>query len=201
MIAALLLAAGHSRRFGAPKLLAEVNGKALVRWSAEAVVHPLIHEVVVVVGPDHAGIASALTGLSLRLVVNPEPAFGMGHSLACGIAALPPATEAVLVALADAPVRATVVEGVIARYRAGGVGIVVPTFHGVRGHPVLFDRMVFPELAALTGDVGARDLTTRDSERVAFVEQHIDVRVDVDRPADLALLRDQLAGDTAGDTH
>jgi molybdenum cofactor cytidylyltransferase len=190
VISALLLAAGAARRFGAPKLLQDLAGKPVVRWSAESLIGDPVDAVVVVVPPDHDEIRRSLEGLAVRIVVNPNPNAGMGASLACGVSALGPETKAVLVALADEPVRdRESLRRVVGRYRAGGASIVVPTYRGVRGHPVLFDRSVFGELATLTGDRGARDVSDRDSARVAIVELDALKPIDVDTPADLELLR------------
>ncbi|MGH7680294.1 MAG: nucleotidyltransferase family protein [Gemmatimonadaceae bacterium] len=190
MIAAVLLAAGSARRFGAPKLLQDLAGKPVVRWSAEALAGAPVDEVVVVVPPDYGALRAALDGLDVRFVVNPDPAAGMGASLACGVAALGSRVEAALVALADEPSRdRSVLAEVVDRYRTGDASIVVPLFRGTRGHPVLFDRSVFAELLALTGDRGARDITDRDPGRVAIVELAEDEPVDVDTPADLSRLR------------
>lgn len=190
MIAALLLAAGAGRRFGGPKLLQDLDGKPVVRWSVETYRHPLVGEIVVVVPPEHEDIRRALAGLDVRIVVNPDPGLGMGSSLARGVAALGAEIEAVLIALADEPrVNPAVFERAVARYRTGDVSIVVPTFGGVRGHPVLIDRSVFDELRALSGDRGARAVTDRDASRVAIVEMGESRPIDVDTPADLARLR------------
>ena len=196
MITAILLAAGASRRFGAPKLLQDLEGKPVLRWSAEAFLRPPVDEVIVVVPPEHDEFARILAGTTARLVANPHPERGMGTSLACAIAALRPATEAVLVGLADEPVPDRAAIGrVVVRYRergVRGVSIVVPTFGGVRGHPVLFGRSAFAELETLTGDRGAREVTDRDPSRVAIVELDTPKPIDVDTPADLALVRKRI---------
>lgn len=194
MIAALLLAAGSARRFGAPKLLQELEGKPIVRLCAEMLRHPLVGEIIVVVPPEHAEIRRALEGVDARFVVNPRPDRGMGSSIACGVSALTADADAVLVALADEPtVNPAVFERVISRYRAGDVGIVVPTFRGVRGHPVLFQRSAFEELRALSGDEGARAVTDRNPGRLALLEQQEAKPMDVDTPADLLRLRTKAA--------
>ena len=188
MIAALLLAAGGSRRFGAPKLTQLLNRVPVVRWSAHAL-DGIAVELVVVVPPDDAAISAALDGLAARIVVNERAAEGMGTSLARGIAALDATVEAALVALGDEPlVSHTAHKHVLARFREGGAAIVASTYHGERGHPVLFRRDVFPELAALDGDRGARGVVDRDPARVAFVEMGVAHPVDVDTPDDLARL-------------
>jgi molybdenum cofactor cytidylyltransferase len=187
VIAALLLAAGSARRFGAPKLLQQLEGRPLVRWSAEWLRGAPVDEIVIVVPEEHVGIRSALTGFDARFVVNPHADRGMGSSIACGVSALAPDTTAALIALADEPMagRAALLR-TVERYEAGGVSIVAPTYRGVSGHPVLFDRSTFDELLALSGDRGARAVVERDPGRVAVVEMNEMQPIDVDTPADLA---------------
>ena len=190
MISAVLLAAGAARRFGAPKLREELHGQPLIRWSAELLRREPVGEVIVVVAPEHDDVRRALQDVDVKFVVNDRPDDGIGRSLACGVAAAQASSEALLVALGDTPMlRRDALQRVVARYRADGAAIVVPMYQGVRGHPVLFSRSVFPELAALTGDAGARAVTDRDPGRVAFVELESDAPLDVDTPQDLDRLR------------
>ena len=193
MIAALLLAAGESTRFGgsSSKLLAALNGKPIVRWSAEALSGAPVDEVIVVMGRDDDAIRRALHDVPARFVVHPEPGQGMGTSIARGVAALRAETDAVLIVLADEPFPSRAArDAVVARWRAGGVAIVVPEFRGVRGHPVLFDRATFPELRTLTGDRGAREVVGRTPSRVAVVA------VDEPPPRDIDTRGDLEAGST-----
>jgi molybdenum cofactor cytidylyltransferase len=191
VIAALLLAAGAARRFGSAKLLQELNGKPIVRWSAEALRAGPVDTIIVVIPPENQELHRALDGLDARFVVNPRPDDGMGSSLACGVSSLEPGTEAVLVALADEPMLGRdVLSRVVERYRAGDVDIVAPKYRGIPGHPVLFGSAVFDELRVLTGDRGARAVVDRDPDRVATIELE-ERPIDVDTPADLARLRQQ----------
>src|SRR5262249_26767332 len=98
MIAAIVLAAGFARRMGRQKLLLDLNGAPVVRWSVDAVV-PHVDDCVVVTGQDDAAVRAALRGLRVRYAVNPRPQDGQGSSIAVGIAALEPTTAAVLVVL------------------------------------------------------------------------------------------------------
>jgi molybdenum cofactor cytidylyltransferase len=188
VISALLLAAGASRRFGAPKLLQVLNGRPVVRWSADSLVG-VADELVVVVAPDNDAMRTALEGVSARIVVNARAAEGMATSLACGIAALGDDVSGALVALGDEPLLPRRChERVLARYGAGGAQIVAATYKGARGHPVIFGRSVFGELRQLTGDRGARSVVDRVPERLALVEMDEAHPIDVDTPADLALV-------------
>ena len=194
MIAALLLAAGASRRFGGglQKLVQDLKGRPVVRWSAESLIGAPVDEVIVVVGSSDGPVRDALAGLNVRYVHNAAADLGMASSIAVGASALTVGTDAVLVALGDEPlVGCDPVRRVVERYRQGGASVVAPIFRGVRGHPVLFDRTVFAELAALSGDRGARGVADRDPARLALVELDIPKPVDVDTPEDLARLRGQ----------
>jgi molybdenum cofactor cytidylyltransferase len=194
VISALLLAAGAARRFGAQKLLQDLHGRPVVRWSAEALmqVGAVVGEVIIVVPPDYDALRSALQGIDAYFVVNPHPALGIASSIACGITALSADTDAVIVSLADEPlVSPTAAIRVLERYQVGGAQIVAPTYAGIRGHPVLFDKTVFDELRTFSGDDGARPVVDRDPRRVAFVEMGEPLPQDIDTPEDLARLRGQ----------
>jgi molybdenum cofactor cytidylyltransferase len=190
MIAAVVLAAGRSRRMGRPKLLLHLGGKAVVRWSVERVL-PHVGDVVVVTPPDDAEIRTALAGLEVRFAVNPRPEEGQGASIAAGMGALRPGTRAVLIVLGDQPhVPVGVFEAVIGAFEASGRAIVAPVYRGVRGTPVLFAARTFAELAAVTGDTGARAVVLRDPDRVELVPLDRDMPADVDTPDDYARLLD-----------
>jgi molybdenum cofactor cytidylyltransferase len=197
VIAALLLAAGASRRFGGSgsKLLQELNGKAIVRWSAEALIGGPVDEVIAVVPPDDQDIRRALAGLDVRLAVNAQPERGIASSIACGVSALGGNVEAALIALGDEPTLSRdAVARVVRRYRddhVRGIQIVAPVYRGTPGHPTLFTRMVFDELRTLAGDRGARDVIHRDTSRVAVLELDVAPPGDVDTVDDLARMRRQ----------
>lgn len=188
MIAGLLLAAGGARRFGAQKLVQPLQGKPLVRHAAEAL-GAATEELIVVVGHEEARVRAALAGVQCTLVVNAEWAAGLAGSVRAGIAALGDDTDAVVIALGDQPgIDARVVRALVERWRASTMPIVAARYRGGRGHPVLFDRAVFGELAALEGDVGAKPVIERIPSRVAYVEIDEPPPPDVDTAADLASL-------------
>ena len=101
MTAAIVLAAGLSRRMGRPKLLLEVEGRPIIRHAVERVISAGIRQVFVVAGPDHEAVARALDGLPVRFVVNPTPEAGQGSSVSGGVRSLPALTTAVLIELVD----------------------------------------------------------------------------------------------------
>jgi molybdenum cofactor cytidylyltransferase len=188
VIAGIVLAAGAARRFGSQKLLATIDGVPLARQSVEALLGASVDEVVVVVGSDAQAVASSLAGLPVRIVTNAAYAGGMSTSLRAGLEALDRDCRAVVVALGDQPgAGGWVVDRLIERYRAAPAPIIAALYRGgVRGNPVLFDRALFDELRAVTGDEGGRAVVARDPSRVVLVEMEMDMPRDVDTPEDLS---------------
>ncbi len=189
MIAGLLLAAGRSTRFGADKLCAKLNGKAVVRWSAMALVDA-VDEVYVIVPPGADATIQALSRLDVRFVINLGRDEGMASSIRAGIAALPAVAEAVVIALADQPlVSPDVIRAVTERWRVGDAAAAAPVYRDGRGHPVLFGRGSFGALAALRNDVGARAVLDALGDGVALVAIDTPMPADVDTPEALQLLQ------------
>jgi molybdenum cofactor cytidylyltransferase len=189
-VAAIVLAAGQSRRMGGPnKLLAEIGGQPLVRRVVGEVLASPARPVVVVTGHQRERVEAALAGLPVALVHNPDFADGLSTSVKAGIAALPPEADGAVICLADMP---RIDAALIARLTAAfdperGALIVVPTFEGKRGNPVVWARRFFPELAALQGDVGARHLIGAYADAAVDVPvENRAVFVDVDTPDALA---------------
>lgn len=192
-IAGVVLAAGASRRFGAQKLVAPLDGKPLVRWAVERVLASPVTTTLVVVGGDAAAVRGALAGLPVRFVVNDRYAEGLSTSLHAAVRALadePP--RAAVFALGDQPrVPAVAIGRLVHAFRASGVPIVVPVYAGgVRGHPVLFAANLFPELLAVRGDEGARGVIERDRSRVTAVEIEAPAPRDVDTREELEGMED-----------
>ncbi len=195
-IAALVLAAGRSSRMGGPnKLLEEIAGRPLVRIVVEAALGSQARPVVVVTGHQRERVEAALAGLPVMFVRNDNFADGLGTSLKAGVAALPPAAGGVVVCLGDMPqVDAALIDRLIAAFEPDkGALVVVPTIDGKRGNPVVWSRRFFPDLMAVEGDVGARNLIGRHAEAVTEVPLSGNAALtDVDTPEALAAVKREL---------
>lgn len=176
---------------GRQKLLLDLRGKPVVRWSVEGML-PYVGDLVVVTGPDDDGVRAALAGLPVRFAVNPRPEAGQGTSIAVGVRALQPGTAAALIGLADQPwLPDGVIVALLRTREQTGKAIAAPVYRGTQGTPVLFGAEVFGELAALDGDAGARAVVQARPERVARVPVDAPMPPDVDTPEDYARLHVQ----------
>lgn len=191
-IAGLVLAAGRSSRMGAlNKLLIVVDGKPMVRHAVEAILSAGLSPVFVVTGHQGKEIQESLKDLPVKFLENINFIDGLSSSLKCGVQALPEDCDGVLVALGDMPrVSAADMGRLVNAFNpVEGRAIVVPTWHGKRGNPVLWGRRFFAEIKELGGDVGARHLIGAYPEAVAEVEMEGDgVLTDIDTPQALARL-------------
>jgi molybdenum cofactor cytidylyltransferase len=194
-IAALLLAAGRSSRMGSNKLLEPIDGVPMVARTAQRLLSSHARPIVAVLGNEADRVDAALGRLPVERVRNPAFAEGLSSSLKCGLAALPPDIDGVIVCLGDMPlVAGRDLDRLIAAFNPlEGRAIVVPTRRGKRGNPVLWARRFFPAMAELAGDVGAKHLIGEHAELVCEVEMDSDsVLIDIDTPDALAALRDKL---------
>ena len=159
-IAAVLLAAGRSRRMGAFKPLLPFGGGSVVRACVESLREAGAREVVVVVGHRAEEVRAALARRAcVRFAVNDEPGSEMGVSVARGVEALGGDVEAVLVALVDQPaVPSDAIRSLIEARARTGARLVLPEWGGRGGHPVLIDLGLREELLRLVPPGGLRAL-------------------------------------------
>ena len=190
-VAAIVLAAGASRRMGSPKPLLPWGGGTLLAWELDQLRRSGVDRVAVVTGADADRVRRSLPPeLRQCCVFNPRWAHGRATSLALGAAALlaPPRARpaAVLVQNADQPTRADIVDRLIAEQRASAAGAVQPSHRGAGGHPVLLDGALLGELAAASeAELGLRAVLRRHPPlRLAMDDEPI-VRLDLDTPGTL----------------
>jgi molybdenum cofactor cytidylyltransferase len=184
-VAAIVPAAGESRRFGAWKLLADVGGRPLIERTLASLLQAGVDRVVVVVRADDVfeGVPS-FADARVTTVVNPDPARGMFSSIQAGLAAA--GGEVVLVLPGDMPfVAADTVRAVVARAAMTGA-VVVPVHGGRRGHPIAIPGSLRARLAALAPATTLKDaLAGLGDEREPLDVPDRGILRDVDVPADL----------------
>jgi len=174
---------------GSNKMLAEIEGRAMVARVAQRILSSHARPVVAVLGNMAGEVDAALGKLPVERVVNPDFAEGLSTSLKRGLAALPADIDGALVCLGDMPqITGRDLDRLIGAFNPiEGRAIVIPVRHGKRGNPILWASRFFPEMAALSGDVGARHLIGEHAELVAEVEMDTDaVLIDIDTPDALA---------------
>jgi molybdenum cofactor cytidylyltransferase len=191
-VAALVLAAGQSRRMGQQnKLLAEVDGRPMITHVVDAMLASRAAPVIVVTGHEAERVRAALGQRSVQLAHNPDYEQGLSTSLRVGLAALPEDVEGVLIGLGDMPrIRPEQIDRLIAAFSPSeNRAIIVPTVRGKRGNPVLFARRFVPEMLQICGDVGARHLIGEHADEVVEIEMDDDAALlDIDTPAALEAL-------------
>lgn len=189
-VGAIILAAGQASRYRAQdasvasKVLAVLDGKALVRHVAEAALASRVDPVIVVTGNAHEDVRAALSGLAVDFRHNAHFAEGMAGSLKTGVAALGEDCDGVVVLLADMPrIDAPTINQLAAAIEAQpDADAVVPLYQGQRGNPVLLARSLFGDIARLSGDEGARRLLRRDGLKIVEIEAPEHVTLDIDTP-------------------
>jgi molybdenum cofactor cytidylyltransferase len=183
----ILLAAGESRRMGYPKPLLKLGSRTFIEILVSAML-PSVARLIVVVGA-HAGAVRGAISFDPRVAVveNPDYLRGQLSSIKAALTHVRPDAAGVLIHLADHPmVRADTFAAVIDGYRRSGGRIAIARYQGRRGHPVLFARELFGELAAAPEDQGARVVVAADPARVTYVDvEDAGVVTDLDTPEDL----------------
>lgn len=193
MLAALVLAAGESSRMGgSPKATLKAPcGRTFATRIIDVLAESGVDDLFVVTGAHHDAIVAAVSREAPRqfpvFVRNPNPARGQLSSLWVGMDhAITPDTEALLVTLADVPmITVEVVRQVITAWRLSGAPIVRPAIGEAHGHPVLYDRSLFPALRAAPLEQGAKAVVrAREADIVNVAVTDPGCLRDVDTPED-----------------
>lgn len=196
-VAAIVLAAGSASRFrgddadARTKAVALVDGAPMVRRAVDAALGAGAHPVIVVTGYGADDVAHALAGRDVTMAHNETFASGLASSLRTGVAALPRETPAALVLLADMPrIGAPLVSALIEAWRAHPhASAIVPSHEGAWGNPVLITARLFPDLAKLEGDAGARRVLQGRDDVIVLPVEDAGVALDIDTPDALKALR------------
>ena len=205
-VAGIVLAAGSSTRMGRNKLLLELDGETVVQRAARTAIDAGLDPVIVVTGHAHEEVAAQLHVFAVTTVVNAEHDSGQHTSVAAGVAALGDDCaagdgcaaggdcDAAILMLADMPfVTAAMLREVAARYRESGAPLVVSRYgDDVTAPPMLYDRSLFGELMRMDARCG-RQVVRRHRREAVEVDWPAEALRDLDRPADLEAIREDLA--------
>lgn len=188
--AGIILAAGNSTRYGEPKQLLDWKGRPFVRHVAETALQSGLEPVVVVTGFHHAEIESTLQDLPVHVTQNLDYTQGQSTSIKAGLTSLPEKTGAAIFLLADQPqIPVEIIRALVETHTKKLSPVIIPlVLEERRANPVLFDRVTFPHLMQLTGDVGGRAIFNKF--QVEFLPWHDDlILFDVDKPEDYERLK------------
>jgi len=157
MLAAVILSGGASRRMGSPKALLSYQGASFLEHLLSVTRHPAIGVRRVVLGPDGDTISQQVALAPEEIVLNREWERGQLSSIHAALRSLPAGTEGMLLCPVDHPlVSATLVNNLIVTFLETRAPVVLPTFEGRRGHPVIFSAAVYDELLRAPLETGAR---------------------------------------------
>jgi molybdenum cofactor cytidylyltransferase len=155
---------------GVDKLSLPWGKKTVLEHCFEILLRSNVQELVIVLSIRNKGIENLFQGKKVKIVTNPYFMKGMSHSIRRGLQAIHPNSHGILIALGDQPFLKTRTINVLIRtFDQGRGGIILPSFHGERGHPVIFDRKYKKELLDLKGDVGGRFIIERHPEDLRVV--------------------------------
>jgi len=193
MISAVLLAAGESRRMGAFKQLLPLGGKTFVERCVDNLLASRVDDCIVVTGHREAEVRNAIGDRPVRFAHNPDYRDGMSSSIKRGVNAILKEARACLLALVDQPqVGPDVINRVIEAYEKDETLIVIPTYEGRNGHPVILDLKLRDEILAIDPDQGLRQVVHAHSNEIVRVEISTDaVLKDCDFPEDYERLLNQ----------
>ena len=185
MIAGLILAAGESRRMGRDKALLTYRRRTFLDTIIGNLRGAGVENITVVLGHHAELIRRAVNLATVRVVVNPDYLRGQTSSLQVGLAALAAeGPDAVVLCLVDHPaVRAELVAKLAERFQATRAPVLIPTYRGERGHPVVINQSLFPELLALPSGRPANTIIRKYRDATEFVEvTDRGILLDVDEP-------------------
>ncbi len=190
-VAAVILAAGSATRMGKLKQLLPFEDKTLVEHAVAQAAAASLAPIIVVVGSESQAVRNTLAARAVAIVDNTRWQSGMGSSIAAGVRHLQElATDSAAVAIlvADQPlVTATHLHAMRKELTRSGAAIIAAHYNGTLGVPAIFKRSLFPMLASLEPEAGARFLL-RDPNRSVLPFELPEAALDVDTPEDFAAL-------------
>ncbi len=169
-ISAILLAAGESKRMGKEKLSLPWGKRTILERCLQTLLASRVKEVIVVVNERTERILRHWSGKRVKVVTNPGYRRGMSSSIRWGIKHLSPECEGILIALGDQPLlRAQTINALVKAFVRDKSKIIIPSFKGEKGHPVIFPKNYERDLLGLRGDQGGKSIIKKHPKEICFV--------------------------------
>lgn len=169
-ISAILLGAGESKRMGEDKLSLPWGKRTILEHCLQTLSRSRVREVIVVVNERTERIVRHRSGKRVKVVTNPDYRRGMSSSIRWGLKHLSPDCEGILIALGDQPLlKSQTINALVKAFGREKSKIVLPSFKGRRGHPVIFPRTYEKELLRLRGDEGGKTILMKHAENVRII--------------------------------
>jgi len=184
-VAGLILAAGKSERMGSPKPLLSINGTSFLAHIVTAVRKSKLIQLRIVLGHEAEKVLKNMLDLAAEVIVNPDYEQGQLSSIIRAIQVLEAsAIDGVMLFLVDHPfVNPQLIDLLIQEFSRQQFPIVIPTFRGRRGHPLIFGRQLFPELVSAPCDQGAVAVVRSHRQEILHVSvQDKSILIDIDTP-------------------
>lgn len=169
------MAGGCSSRFGRPKQILQLKGKYLLEHVLNAALESNLNPLVLVLGHRYQDIlqklGNCITHERLQVVINHRYVEGQSRSLQAGLEETRQMYASVMFLLGDQPMlRSDTINHLLEKFSCSDKDICVPVYKGQRGNPTIFSSVMYEQLMAIEGDLGAREIITANPERVLYVE-------------------------------
>jgi len=171
MISAILLAAGQSKRMvGENKLTKEIKGIPLIKLSVKNILASTIDELIVILGYQKEIIEKIIDkNERIKFVFNGNFENGMASSIKTGLSNLSEKTEAFFICLGDMPMVNSDIYNQLIQSK-NNKEIIVPTYKGQQGNPILFSKSIKEKIMTIQGDVGAKKILELNKNKILNVE-------------------------------
>jgi len=186
MIVAVVLSAGESSRMGRPKALLPIGGQTFIERIVAALKQAKLGKIIVILGHNASELQAKISQLPVEILINTDYKLGQLSSLQLAVQRLQSEIDCdgMLVHLVDHPYLVpSLIEEMIRRFYDTKKPIIVPKFHGKRGHPVIFSRDLFAELLNAPMDQGAKAVVNAHRAETLEIETEEEgIAVDIDTP-------------------
>ena len=186
MIVAVVLSAGESSRMGRPKALLPIDGQTFIERIVAALKQTRVGKIIVILGHNASELQPKISHLPVEILINTDYKLGQLSSLQLAVRhlQLDHDCDGMLVHLVDHPyLTPALVQEMIRRFYETKKRIIVPKFHGKRGHPVIFSRELFAELLSAPVDQGAKAVVNAHRADTLEVEtEEAGIALDIDTP-------------------